>query len=126
MSKRPEESAAANERDRMGDFAKRLKEARQEAGLEAKPAEPPPPAGLAAYALRLATELVAGVLVGGLVGYWAFRQLEPSPWAPAAFIGFIGLGAAAGVWNIVRAVKRVNAQLNTGPVPATPDDEDED
>lgn len=126
MSERPEESASADEQGAMGDFAKRLKEARQEAGLEAKPPEPVPPLGLASYALRLATELVAGVLVGALIGYWAFKQLEPSTWAPLAFIGMVGLGAATGVWNILRAVKRVNAQLNTGPVPATPDDEDED
>ena len=125
MSERPEESAAADDRGAMGDFAKRLKEARQEAGLEAKPPEPAPPLGLASYALRLATELVAGVLVGAVIGYWAFKQLEPSPWAPLAFIGLVGLGAVTGVWNILRAVKRVNAQLKAGTGPAAPD-EDED
>ena len=125
MPQRPEEETA-DERGAIGDFAQRLKLARQEAGLDDKPPEPPPPFGLAAYALRLATELVAGVLVGGFIGWWIFKQLTPSPTAPLAFIVCIALGAAAGAWNIVRAVKRMNAQLKAGSVPARPDDEDED
>jgi ATP synthase protein I len=127
MPQRPEEeTCAAQERGEMGDFAQRLKEARQEAGLDEKPPEPPPPFGLAAYALRLATELVAGVLVGGFIGWWISKQLAPSPFAPLAFIACFALGAAAGAWNIVRAVKRMNASIKPGSVQPVPESEEED
>jgi ATP synthase protein I len=128
MPKRPEDdTSAASERGEMGDFSKRLRAARQEAGLEPKPPAPPPPAGLAAYALRLATELVAGVLVGGVVGWLIFERLRPSPGAPIAFIVCLGLGTAGGIWNIVRAVKQMNARIEAyKPVPGEGRDEDDD
>jgi ATP synthase protein I len=127
MPQRPEEeTSAAPESGEMGDFAQRLKVARQEAGLDEKPQEPPPPFGLAAYALRLATELVAGVLVGGFIGWWISKQLAPSPLAPLAFIACFGLGAAAGAWNIVRAVKRMNASIKPGSVQPVPEREGDD
>jgi ATP synthase protein I len=127
MPQRPEEATSSvPERGEMAGFAQRLKVARQEAGLDSKPPEPPPPFGLAAYALRLATELVAGVLVGGFIGWWIYKQLAPSPAAPLAFIACFALGAAAGAWNIVRAVKRMNAGLKPGSVQPAPEREGEE
>jgi ATP synthase protein I len=105
------------------DFERRLKKARREAGLEPTQ-EPPPPASLAGYALRLASELVAGVVVGGFIGWWIDRTFRTSPFG---LIGFLVLGTAAGTFNLVRSVKQMNAKLGTGSAPAAPvEDDDED
>ncbi len=53
-----------------------------------------------AQGLRLSSELVAGVLVGAVIGYVLDRLLGSSPWG---FIVFVLLGFAAGVLNVMRA-----------------------
>lgn len=53
-----------------------------------------------AHALRLASEFVAGVLVGAALGWGVDRLAGTSPWG---LIGFLLLGFAAGVLNVVRA-----------------------
>ena len=55
-----------------------------------------------ARGLRLSTELVAGVLVGAVIGWALDRWLGISPWG---LIVFLLLGFAAGVRNVVRAVQ---------------------
>ena len=65
------------------------------------PAESPPSVGSGmARGMRLSTELVAGVLVGALIGWGLDRWLGISPWG---LIVFLLLGFAAGVLNVVRA-----------------------
>ena len=53
-----------------------------------------------AQGLRLSSELVAGVLVGAVIGYMLDRLLGSSPWG---FIVFVLLGFVAGVLNVMRA-----------------------
>lgn len=53
-----------------------------------------------AVGLRLSSELVAGVLVGALLGWGFDRFLSTSPWG--LFI-FVMLGFAAGVMNVMRS-----------------------
>jgi len=62
----------------------------------------PPAADPSAIArgFRLSTELVAGVLVGALIGWLIDRGLGISPWG---MIVFLLLGFAAGVLNVMRA-----------------------
>ena len=50
--------------------------------------------------LRLSSELVAGVLVGAVIGWALDRWLGISPWG---LIVFLFLGFAAGVLNLMRA-----------------------
>jgi ATP synthase protein I len=50
--------------------------------------------------LRLSSELVAGVLVGGAIGYALDYYLGIRPWG---FIVFVLLGFAAGILNLMRA-----------------------
>ncbi len=53
-----------------------------------------------ARGFRLSTELVAGVVVGALLGWLLDRWLGISPWG---LIVFLLLGFAAGVLNVMRA-----------------------
>lgn len=53
-----------------------------------------------ARGLRLSTELVAGVVVGAMLGWLLDRWLGISPWG---LIVFLMLGFAAGVLNVIRA-----------------------
>ena len=51
---------------------------------------------------RVAVELVAGIAVGGFIGYFLDRWIGTKPWA---MVVFLFLGAAAGVMNAYRAAK---------------------
>ncbi len=53
-----------------------------------------------ARALRLSSELVAGVLVGAVIGWGIDRLLSTSPFG---LIVFLLLGFTAGVVNVVRS-----------------------
>jgi ATP synthase protein I len=53
-----------------------------------------------AQGFRLSSELVAGVLVGGGIGWGLDRLLGISPWG---LIVFLLLGFAAGVLNVMRS-----------------------
>lgn len=58
-------------------------------------------------ALRLATEMVAGVAVGGFIG-WALDQLFGT--APFLMVTFLVLGAVAGIMNVVRTAKSMQGE----------------
>lgn len=70
-----------------------------------------PPGGLAA-ALRLSSELIAGVVVGGGLGYFFDRALGTSPFG---LIVLILIGFAAGTINLIRAASRRTEPPGTPP-----------
>ena len=76
-------------------------------------------------ALRLATELIAGVAVGGFIG-WALDRFFGS--APFLMVLFLILGAAAGILNVIRTAQAMQAAAGPLPgkdLPRSADDEDD-
>ena len=53
-----------------------------------------------ARGFRLSSELIAGVVVGALMGWGLDRLLSTSPWG---MIVFVLIGFAAGVLNVIRS-----------------------
>lgn len=89
-----------NERE---DFDRRLKDARQRrAGTGHENRQ-----SAFGQAFRLSSEMVAGVLVGGFIGWTLDKWLGTSPWFLLVFFFF---GVAAGILNAVRAAKEMNAK----------------
>jgi ATP synthase protein I len=92
------------------DLAKRLNRLSRELEAERQEraeAERPSRSGSANYgqAFRLASEFVAGVIVGAVLG-WALDWVAgTSPWG---LIGLLLLGFCAGVLNVVRAASRMS------------------
>ena len=58
--------------------------------------------------MRIAVELVVGVAVGGFVGYWLDSYFGTRPWL--MIVLFI-LGFVAGMWNVIRTAKRMQARV---------------
>ncbi|HSB59233.1 MAG TPA: AtpZ/AtpI family protein [Methyloceanibacter sp.] len=73
-------------------------------------------------ALKLSTEMIAGVAVGGFIG-WALDRLFGT--APILMVVFLILGAAAGILNVIRSAQR--RQAEAGPLPGKdlPADDDD-
>ncbi len=107
------------------DLAARIARARQE-GAEIQSARSARQSGMTGMGrgFRLATEFIAAILVGGVLGYaldvWLGTQ-------PIALVVLLLIGFAAGVLNVIRAASEMNA---SSPPPAdagiVPDDEDDE
>jgi ATP synthase protein I len=95
--------------DDLQELGKRLDETQRRRAAGSKTA-PPSQMGIAG---RFATELVAAVVVGGglgwgldwLCGHFGFHT------RPVFLVIFFVLGAAAGINNVVRAAKEINAAM---------------
>jgi ATP synthase protein I len=93
----PDDEAALSARlQRLG---KRLAQANRPSENGSGPRQTADPSAIA-RGFRLSTELVAGVLVGAVIGWLLDRWLGISPWG---LIVFLLLGFAAGVLNVMRA-----------------------
>ncbi|WP_321499141.1 AtpZ/AtpI family protein [Breoghania sp.] len=58
-----------------------------------------------AAAMKMSSELIAGVGVGALIGWLLDKWLGTAPWAMAAFLL---LGFAAGILNMLRSVGKIS------------------
>ena len=102
MAEDPKADDAGRDRPpSLDEFSERLDALRDEPETEA-PKGVGPALG---RALRISSELLAGLLVGGALGYALDRFLETTPWFLLAGIGF---GFAAGLLNLVRAMNKDN------------------
>ena len=82
------------------------------------------PPGALGIAFRFATELVVAVGVGAGLGWVLDHFLHTKP---IFLVVMFLLGAAAGIRNVMRAAKELNAQAAKFPAPAAKDrDEDEE
>ena len=93
-----------NEAPKFADFDARLRRMREAAGLSRSESEPRPSrASVGGAGVQVGIELVAGVVGGGLIGYAVDRWLET--W-PICFLVMFFLGAAAGMLNAYRHIRR--------------------
>ena len=74
-------------------------------------------------AFKISVELVAGVAVGGFIGWVIDRQLGTKPWL---FIVFLVLGFAAGMLNTIRSARKMQASAEPMQrrAPSVKDDEE--
>lgn len=79
-----------------------------------------------ALGMRLSSEFVAAIVIGGLIGYGLDQWLGTKPWL---FLLFFMLGLAAAILTVTRAFNRLQNEIkretkgNIGS--ALPDDEDD-
>jgi ATP synthase protein I len=109
---------------RAGEIDRRLDEAR--ARITPKPAVDPRARGQAmGQGLKIAVDLVVGVAFGGFAGWWLDRYLGTAPWL---MVLLLILGFAAGMMNVIRTARRMQAQAEASQMAAqsVPDDADED
>jgi ATP synthase protein I len=98
------------------DLALRLSRLSRELDAERQDraaAERPSRSGSGDYgnAFRLASEFVAGVLVGAALGWGIDRLAGTSPWG---LIVLLLLGFVAGVFNVIRAAGRMPGTRSVG------------
>jgi ATP synthase protein I len=97
---------------RLGNLDHRLSEIRGSRKIgtdqsEAESGDVTASASAMAIGFRLSSELVAGVVVGALIGWGFDRLLSTSPFG---LIVFLLLGFVAGVVNVVRSAGRVQGK----------------
>jgi ATP synthase protein I len=95
------------------EFDSRLGRLRAEVERRGGEALPGPTTG-PGMAFAIASHMVAGLLVGGGLGYWLDRWLGTKPWL---LVVFFFLGAAAGGMNIYRTVRRLGMAAGYRPAP---------
>jgi len=97
------------DRRRVEDIDRRLKAAR---GTVEKPRQS---SGMShrqtGVAYRVMVDMIAGLLVGGFLGYWLDRWLG---WAPYALVTGLVVGFAAGVNNAWRAIRQYSKDAAGG------------
>lgn len=107
----PDEAALSA---RLGNLDRRLSEIRSHRKVEtdqsgAESGDGAARASAMARGFRLSSELVAGVVVGAVIGWGFDRLLSTSPWG---LIVFFLLGFAAGVINVMRSAGVVPEQTH--------------
>ena len=105
---RDREYRAGLQDDRLADFEKRLERAR---ALRGEAPEAGARGNAMGTAFRISSELVVGLVVGGVIGWQIDRWLDT---LPVFLLLFFILGAAAGIWNVIRTALAM--QSDTGDV----------
>jgi len=105
---RSQASPKEGTRARLADLNAKLNAAKSRRGGD----ETEPTGGRGAalgMAFRLATELVAGILVGGFIGWQLDKWLDTTP---LFLLVFFALGFVAGLFNVIRTARAM--QLRAG------------
>jgi ATP synthase protein I len=101
-----------DEKSRFDELEARLRQAqasRSDHGSRPGPAPQTSMTSQIGTTYRVFVELLAGVLVGGGLGWLLDEQLGTRPWF---LLGFLLLGVAAGFWNVIRTARRMAAQMD--------------
>ena len=117
---------SAEDRASIKARASEIDERLNEAKSRHAPPESPAARGEAmGQGLKIAVELVVGVAFGGFVGWWLDGYFGTAPWL---MILFFLLGFAAGMMNVIRTAKRMQARMEASQMaaPSVPDRDDED
>jgi ATP synthase protein I len=112
-------------RKRAAELGKRLDQVKERRELaEKKGRRPTSDTSGMAQAIKVAAELVVGVGVGAFIGWWLDRQLATAPWL---MVLFLVLGFAAGLLNVVRSARRLQARNEAAQraAPAVREDDDD-
>jgi ATP synthase protein I len=96
---------------RLAELEQNLRKARQQRGEVQQTNQTAAPPSKLGVAFRLVTELLAGVIVGGAIG-WALDRFFGT--APILLIVMFLVGVAAGFVNVVRAAREMNANPPEG------------
>lgn len=89
------------------DFPSRLGEARE--AHAKKHADVP--GSTHSLALRVGSDFIAGILVGGLLGWGVDKSFGTSPWG---LIIFLALGFVTGTHLAIRSANEINKRAQTG------------
>ena len=78
-----------------------------------------------AKAFRFVAELIAGVGVGGFIGWALDRLFGTAPWL---MVLFVALGFAAGMLNVIRGAQKAQAEAAASQLamPSVADDDEDD
>jgi ATP synthase protein I len=87
------------------DFDDRLRRLRESSQPEVDEATESQRVSIGGAGVQVGVELVAGVIGGALIGYWLDRWFDT--W-PVLFLLFFFLGAAAGMLNAYRYIRRIS------------------
>jgi ATP synthase protein I len=108
--KPPADEAALSARlDRLGHRLSALRKDRKSQTDQSGSGAASANASAMARGFRLSSELIAGVLVGAVIGWGIDRLLSTSPWG---LIVFFLLGFVAGVINVMRAAGVTNSDAS--------------
>jgi len=99
MEQNPKDPTPDDLSHRLDALKERLGEPMKESAAKRHDASSSDRAGIA-QAFRLSSEFIAGVLVGGVIGYGFDYFLGTSPWG---LIVFVLLGFCAAILNVLRA-----------------------
>ena len=101
----PKRQSGASDLDpRLDALHKRLEKARGFKTVEEK--KPKPSNAAIGMAFRVTTEFVAGLAVGGIIGWQVDAFFGTKPWF---LVVFLLMGAAAALLNVIRAADRLQA-----------------
>ena len=103
----------AGTRQRVEEMEAKLKAAR---AANPRPSHNEPPSNVMSQrqtgvAYRILVDMIAGLLVGGFLGYWLDRW---QGWAPYSLVIGLVVGFAAGVNNAWRAIRQYSKEAAAG------------